>query len=354
VDRLRLAIVGCGNISRLNVPGYLQHPRCEVVALCDALPERAKRRAAEWGIAPRLYSDYAQVLDDPAVDAVELLTPTYLHADQIVAALAAGKHVSCQKPLAVTVAEADRIAAAAARARTVFRVTENFLYYPPIVKAKALLDAGAIGEPSLVRIHTTRAQRIEGITMELEPDAMAWRRDPARNPGGVLFDDGVHKYATAACWAGEIGPVSAIVTRGPDFIMETPSVATWRFKDRDCLGIVDYTYAQEMTIRGRYVRVDEFFEIHGSRGIIWVTRCSGEMLDLPPVQVIRGTETVAYQVPMDWRLGFDGAAADFVDGVLDGRQPAQDVHAAKHVLQVALAIYESGRTGATVRPDSIA
>ncbi|HET9855917.1 MAG TPA: Gfo/Idh/MocA family oxidoreductase, partial [Methylomirabilota bacterium] len=352
MDRLRLAIVGCGNISRLNAPGYLQHPRCDVVALCDTTPGRAERRAGEWGITPRLYTDFAQVLDDPAVDAVELLTPTWMHADQIVAALGAGKHVSCQKPLAITVAEADRVAAAVARARTTFRVTENFLYYPPIVKAKALLDAGAIGEPSLVRIHTTRAQRVEGITLDMEPDAMVWRRDPARNPGGVLFDDGVHKYGTAAYWIGEIGEVSAIVTRGADFILETPSVATWRFKDRDCLGIMDYTHAPEMVIRGRYVRVDEFFEIHGSRGIIWVTRCSGEMLDLPPVQVIRGTETVSYQVPMDWRLGFDGAAADFVDGVLDGRQPAQDVRAARHMLQVALAIYESGRTGRTVRPDS--
>ena len=353
MDRLRLAIVGCGNISRLNAPGYLQHPRCDVVALCDPVPGRAKRRAAEWGITPRLYEDLAQVLDDSAVDAVELLTPTWMHADQIVAALGAGKHVSCQKPLAITVAEADRVAAAVARARTTFRVTENFLYYPPIVKAKTLLDAGAIGEPSLVRIHTTRASRVEGITMELEPDAMVWRRDPARNPGGVLFDDGVHKYGTAAYWIGEIGEVSAIVTHGEDFILETPSVATWRFRDRDCLGIVDYTHAPEMVIRGRYVRVDEFFEIHGHRGIIWVTRCSGEMLDLPPVQVIRGTETVGYQVPMDWRLGFDGAAADFVDGVLDGRQPAQDVRAARHMLQVALAIYESGRAGRTVRPDSI-
>ena len=214
MDRLRLAIVGCGNISRLNAPGYLLHPRCEVVALCDARPERAKRRAAEWGISPRLYSDLAQVLDDPGVDAVELLTPTYLHADQIVAALAAGKHVSCQKPLAITVAEADRIAAAVARARTTFRVTENFLYYPPIVKAKALLGAGAIGEPSLVRIHTTRAQHVTGQAIELDPDALVWRRDPGRNPGGALYDDGVHKYATAALWIGEIGDVSAIVSRG--------------------------------------------------------------------------------------------------------------------------------------------
>ena len=118
MDRVRLAIVGCGNISQLNAPGYLQHPRCDVVVLCDTEPERAKRRAREWGISPRVYSDLTQVLDDGAVDAVELLTPTWLHADQIVAALQAGKHVSCQKPLAISIAEADRIADTVARART--------------------------------------------------------------------------------------------------------------------------------------------------------------------------------------------------------------------------------------------
>ena len=148
MDRVRLAVVGCGNICQLNVPGYLEHPRCDVVALCDTDKARAEARARQWGITPRIYTDYTELLGDPEVDAVELLTPTYLHADQIVAALAAGKHISCQKPIAVGVAEA----------RTIFRVTENFLYYPPIVKAKALLDAGAIGEPSLVRIHTTRAK----------------------------------------------------------------------------------------------------------------------------------------------------------------------------------------------------
>src|SRR5215468_11531751 len=189
MDRVRLAIVGCGNISQLNAPGYLQHPRCEVVALCDTMPDRATRRAREWGITSRIYSDFKQVLDDPAIDAVELLTPTWMHADQIVAALGAGKHVSAQKPLAISVAEADRIAEAVARARTTFRVTENFLYYPPIVKAKELLEAGVIGEPSLVRIHTTRAQRVTGLAIDLDPAAAVWRRDPAKNPGGVLYDD---------------------------------------------------------------------------------------------------------------------------------------------------------------------
>ena len=108
-----------------------------------------------------------------------------------------------------------------------------------------------------------------------------------------------------------------------------------------------------MTIRARYYRADEFFEIHGSRGIIWVTRGTGEMLDMPAVVLIRGSETVNYQVPADWRLGFDGAAADFIDSLLAGRQPAQDIHTAKHILQVPLAIYEASRVGRAVSPDSI-
>src|SRR5262249_46044333 len=127
MDRVRLAIVGCGNISQLNAPGYLQHPRCDVVALCDTVPERADRRAREWSITPRIYSDFKQVLEDPAVDAVELLTPTWMHADQIVAALAAGKHVSAQKPLAISVAEPHRIPPAVPPALTPSRVTAHFL-----------------------------------------------------------------------------------------------------------------------------------------------------------------------------------------------------------------------------------
>src|SRR5439155_1316213 len=113
-------------------------------------------------------------------------------------------------------------------------------------------------------------------------------------------------------------------------------------------GVIDYTAAPEMTIRARYYKADEFFEIHGSRGIIWVTRGTGEMLDMPAVVLIRGGETVSYQVPADWRLGFDGAAADFIDSLLAGRQPAQDIRTAKHILQVPLAIYRAAH-GARAR-----
>ena len=353
MDKVKLAIVGCGTISQLNAPGYLGHPGCEIVALCDPLRERAERRANEWGIRPRVYERFEDLLEDPEVDAVELLTPTSLHAEQAVAALDAGKHVSCQKPLSNTVAEADRIVAAVERAGTVFRVTENFLYYPPIVKARELLDSGTIGEPSLLRIRTLWGSSREDIAIALEPGAKAWRRESV-NAGGLAFDDGWHKYATAQWWLGDVEKVSAVMSGPDDVMVEAPSVVTWKFKGRNCLGVFEFASAEQMPIRSRYYPADEFFEIQGPKGAIWVTRCTGEMLDMPPVMLVKGNETVEYQVPMDWIEGFNGAARDFIDSIQSGRQPQMDVAFSKRVLQSALAAYRASDTERPVDPAVLA
>lgn len=351
MSRVRLAIVGCGTISRLNAPGYLRDDRCEVVALCDPVPERAETRASEWQITPKIYTDYEDVLGDPDIDAVELLTPTYLHAEQTIAALNACKHVSCQKPIAVSVEEADRVAKTVERASTTFRVTENFLYYPPIVKAKELLDGGEIGEPNLVRIRTILGDdQIARSDFTLTPGAMEWRRDASLSPGGKLYDDGVHKYATAMWWVGDFESVYSMVTKTADVTVQAPSSSMWKFRDQTCLCVIDYGLADQIPVRGQYYPMDEFFEIVGSKGIIWVTRCTGEMLDMPPVIVHKGSETTSYQVPMDWLEGFNGAAKNFIDCILSGEQPMMDVHFAKKALQAALAVYQSSETNVPVDP----
>ena len=340
MDKVRLAIVGCGTISQLNAPGYLRHQRCEVVALCDPVRERAERRARQWGITPRIYTALEDVLDDPGVDAVELLTPTQLHAEQSIAVLDAGKHVSCQKPMATTLADADRVAAAAERAGAQYRVTENFLSYPPLIKAKELMDAGAIGEPSIVRIRTIWGSPTTHPGFPIEADAFAWRRDARANPGGLLYDDGWHKYATAMWLMGDVAKITSMVTTTDDFMVDAPSAAIWRFKNGG-LGVFEYSHAPDMKIRSNYYPNDEFFEIQGSAGSIWVTRCTGEMLDMPPVLLVKGSETTAFQAPMDWIEGFNGAATEFVDGILEGRQSKMDADFSKKVLRAALAIYES-------------
>jgi len=348
MDRVRLGVVGCGNIAQQNIRGYVQHPLAEVVALCDTRRERAEARATQFGIEPTIFEDYRVLLERDDIDAVELLTPTFLHAEQIIAALEAGKHVSCQKPIAVTLGEVDRIEAAAAAADVTFRVTENFYYYPPLMKAKELLDAGAIGEPSLVRIHTTRAAAITDPTIDRGEDAALWRRDPSLNLGGVMFDDACHKYATAMSWIGDVAEVSAMVTETDDFVHETPAAAMFRFAGRDCLGIVDYAHQPGLTIRGKYTPVDEFFEIHGSNGTIWVTQGQAEMNPLPPVMLQTSAGLEEFNVPSDYALSFDGAAADFVDGLIEGQQPRQDLATARRILEVAHAVYESARSGRVV------
>lgn len=352
MDKVNMAIVGCGTISQLNAPGYIQHPNCEITALCDPIRERAEQRAHQWGISPRIHTDYHDLLNDTSVDAVELLTPTHMHPQQIVDGLNAGKHISCQKPISSTVAETDTIAVALTNATTKFRITENFIYYPPIVKAKQLLDSGAIGEPCMVRIRTVRGKLAQS-QIEVSPGAYVWRRDPMLHAGGMLYDDGWHKYATAIWWVGEIEKVQSFISKSDDFLDETPSVAIWKFKDRDCMGMLDYSSAPEMNIRGRYYAADEFFEIQGSKGAIWVTRCTGEMLDLPPVMLVKGTETTGIQVAMDWIEGFNGAAADFIDCIVQDRQPNMDLSFSRHTMQTAMAVYKAATDECPIRPSSL-
>ncbi len=353
MDRVRIAIVGCGAISYVTFPGYLRHPRAEITALCDHVRERAEEAARRWGISPRIYTDYDQVLADSGIDAVELLTPTHMHPDQSIAALAAGKHVSTQKPIGPTVADADRVAAAAAGSAAMFRVTENFLYYPPLVRAKELIDSGAIGEMSSMRMRTFTGGDLAASEMTITEDALEWRRVPADNPGGLTYDSGWHKFATAVWLGGEAETVSAIITRTEDFMIESPTAVIWKHAGRDLVGILECVYAPGMQIRGRYYPVDDFFEFQGSEGSIWVTRCTGEMHDLPPVMLFRGTDSRSFNVPSDWVEGFNGAAAAFVDGIISGEQQMMDTAMSRATLQLTLAPYLASDSGAAVDPRTI-
>ena len=107
-----------------------------------------------------------------------------------------------------------------------------------------------------MRIHTTRAQHVtRAVAVDLDPAAAIGGATPARNPGGVLYDDGVHKYATAEYWIGEIGDVWAVVGRGErTSSMETPSVVSWRFKGRDSLGLSTTPTRSEMVMRSPVLR----------------------------------------------------------------------------------------------------
>ncbi len=351
---MRLGVIGCGNIADMNVAGYLQHPACDVVAVCDLRADAAADAAARWGV-PDWHDDLAVLLARDDIDAVEVLTPTNTHAAIVSAAIEAGKHVSCQKPLANTVADVRALGEAARERGVVLRTSECYLHYPPLELARSLVESGEIGDPTVVRIKTVVGTTDSAFQQQLDFDGYWWRFDD-RSPGGHLFDDNVHKYACALWLPGR--PITSVqaVVRQTGFFFETPTVALFEYDDPNLLGMMEVSYAPDMHIRSKYYGADEFFEIQGTEGWIWVTRCTGEMLDLPPVVLYRkdGTTEEFGDVEADWAAGFCRASAAFVDGLLAG-DDAIDMTAedSARVLQLCFAVYQASNEHGPVDPSTI-
>jgi predicted dehydrogenase len=350
---VRLGVVGVGNISQLNILGYLDHPRCEVVALCDTRIDHAQARADAWRI-PRVYGSLEDLLADEQVDAVEILSPTYLHAEHVVAAARAGKHVSCQKPIANSVVDGRRMMAACSEAGVTFRITENCCHYPPLERARQLLREGAIGTPTVIRIKTVVGNTDSQFQANLDPDGYTWRFD-AHSPGGHLFDDVVHKYAMAL-WLvdDDVRSVQAVVRKGRLFF-EEPMVALFEYGRDNLLGMMEVSQAPGMFIPSDWYGADEFFEIQGTSGLVWVTRLSGRLHDLPPVVVRSGSTTTRIDdIDANYETSFRRSSAAFVDGLLSGAQPEMSPDVAVKVLQLAFAVYQSSTERRPVDPATIA
>jgi predicted dehydrogenase len=350
-DKVRLGVAGIGNIATLNVAGYRSDPRCEIVALADPREDKARRIAEEWGVG-RVHTSLDALLADDEVDAVEILTPTYMHKDHVVAAARAGKHISVQKPMANSVADCREMLAAVEEAGVTFRVTENCFHYPPLVKARQLVNAGAIGTPTMVRIKTVVGHGVSDFQNQLEPEGYIWRFNE-QSPGGHLFDDMIHKYATA-CWLvpEAIKSVQAVVRQGPLFF--EPMAAFWEYERDDLLGMMDVEYAPEMTIPGKYWGADEWWEIQGTEGLIWVTRLCAELYRLAPVvHFTKDGERVEYDVDGDYVASFHEMSRAFVTALIEGTQPDMTGEMAMRALQLCFAVYQASNEKRPVDPSTI-
>jgi predicted dehydrogenase len=351
-ERVRVGFVGCGRIADLQCLGYLGHPRAEIVAVCDVERATAERRAAAWGVA-RVYTDLDRLLADRDVDAVEILTPHHLHAEQAIAALEAGKHVSLQKPPTRTLEELDRVAHAARRSGRVLRVFENFMHYPPHRKARELVDSGAVGDVLSVRVKTAAGRLADG--WEVGPASQAWRMDPETCGGGpTTFDHGYHCFNMGRFFCPEEPErVRAFVhwtELGERARIDGPALVTWRYGgDIPRFGSWEVIASLGLRVRSKYYVSDDRIEIHGSDGILWVNRCTGQLLEEPSLVLYRDGETRAFHdLGTDWAESFRLGGIDFVDALLEGRRPAQDADDARRTLAFALAAARSAAEGREV------
>jgi len=207
---LNWGILGAARINRKVIPAIQAARGHAVAALASRTPERGAEAAAQWSI-PRVHASYEDLLADPSIDVVYIPLPNSLHAEWTLRAIDAGKHVLCEKPLAVTLDEIDRVAAAAA-ARGVI-VAEAFMYrhHPQTLTLRRLLDDGIIGELRVVRGAFT-------FTLERPRDV----RFDADLGGGALWDVGCYPVSYARIVVGaEPVEVFGRAVRGPTGIDET-------------------------------------------------------------------------------------------------------------------------------------
>ena len=284
MDVVGVGFIGCGRIADLHARGYEGNPEARLHAVCDVDADTAASARQRWG-AEVAYTDHRELLADPRVDAVEILTPHHLHEPLILEALARGKHVSVQKPMTISLASADRVLAAAARSDRVFRVADNYMFYPPIVRARELITGGAIGEPSTLRIKFTSGTG--GWTVPAS--AWEWRvKERLEGRPFQTFDHGHHLWAVASFLLGGIEHVAAWIDTA-DGMVDSPATVMWKYRDEIAYGTCDYAHAASMNVPSNYYANDESFEITGTDGIILIARCTGHIVDGPVLRVFNGT-----------------------------------------------------------------
>ena len=322
----RFAIVGCGLIGRKRLsslaPGQL-------AVACDVNLSRAEdlvKNAPADGA--RAMASVEEAVNDPAVDAVIVATLNGSLAAISEQAARAGKHVIVEKPAAISLAELDRVAAAAARTGALVRVGYNHRFHPALLKARELVDAGAVGPLMFIRARYGHGGRV-GYDRE-------WRADAKLSGGGELIDQGVHLIDLAGWFLGEFTSVEG-------------HAATY-FWD---MAVDDNAFLNLRTAGGEtawlQVSCTEWknlfsFEIYGRTGKLHIEGLGGsygvERLSYYRMLPEMGPpETTVWEYPRgdeSWKVEM----REFLADIAQGRTPTPGLKEARHALDVVGRIYQ--------------
>ena len=353
---LRVGIIGCGRISDLHMLGYRGRDDARIVALCDVDPENTAAKSKQWQLPDAaVFEDYRRMCESGLVDLVEIIVPHHLHHEIAAFAIGCDLHVSLQKPMSLSLADADRLLSAASDTSRVVRLYENFLFYPPVLKALELIEQGIIGEPLSVRLKSNAGYSPSAWDIPLE--ALLWRHRPEECGGGPLvFDDGHHKFSLAWIVLGQPSEVHAWIgsTFVLSFELDSPSLVSMRYES-GAVANLEVVYSQELLIQGtEHYAQDDRMEVTGTRGVVWVNRGHGQIGDVPPVVSYTDGRIEAYECPTGWEQSFIGATRSLLDTIASGREPILTLAEGRDVLAAALAAQQSARDGSVVSvPDAV-
>jgi len=329
-----VAVVGAGVWAENHRIGWQARNDAKIACVVRSKESSAEETAKRWGV-PSWSGNYKEVIARPDIDIVDILLPHDMHADVACEALALGKHVVMEKPVATTVKDAQRIADAAKKADRKIMISENWIYATVIQKAKAAIERGDIGTPYMVRAFMDMDVRAGYIGH--------WRYDFKRMGGGAaLLDSGIHAVSACRYLLGEITEVVAI--HQSNFFkeiapLEDTSVMMCKFASGATGTItVSWTAQRERPYTG--------FLILGSMGTIEFDTHERQFFVSRDGKRSEETDLKASR-------GFVEQMAHFIDCVKNNESPITTPEEQIGSLKVVLAAYRSDKEGRFVKTSDI-
>ncbi len=351
-EDLRFGIVGCGVIGKTHAEAIAAVPGARLVAVADADAERARSLAAAHGATP--YESLAEMLDRERLDVVDVCTPSGQHGEHACQIMRAGRHVVVEKPMEITRAAMDRMLRVQEETGVKLAVIFQHRFDPASQRVHGLIQEQALGRLALGNAH------VPWWRSQAYYDSGAWRGTRALDGGGVLMNQSIHSIDLLQWF---MGPVRAVQAYADTLVhrMETEdvAVAVLRFAS-GALGTVAAT-------TGAYPGVTTRVEVFGDRGSAVIEgdrlrylRLARDDREEASVygQASQGLSGADEGGDGDGSTAGDPAAlsanthaqqlADMVRAIREDGTPLVDGHAARHPVEIILAIYESARSGREV------
>jgi len=334
---LKVGTIGTGFVMDLHLMSYQGWVKnAEVVAVSS--PSNAEKFAAAHGVA-KAYADYHDMLADKEIDIVDIAIPNELHFEAVVAAAKAGNHVIIEKPLCLTLEEADEMIDTCKKEGVLLMYAEELLFAPKYVRAKTLIDEGAIGEPFLAK------------QSEEHPGPHApWFWDVNRSGGGVMMDMGCHSIEYTRWVLGR-----------PKVLSVTSFMGTYIHQDKTLgedhsYAVIEYEGNKIAMIENSWAKgggVDDRCEIYGTKGHTRADLLRGSSLltyseDGYGYAVEKSGTTKGYTFTMfeeTWNYGFPQELQHFVDSVLGKVNCMVTGEDGRKVLKIMYAAYQSAGEG---------
>lgn len=320
---MKVAVLGCGGMGSVHAHIYDKLESVQLTGLCDENRERADALSRSTG-APA-FNSFQQMLEEVEFDAVSIALPSYLHKEYTLQAAKARKHIICEKPIALTLEDAEEMIAACEDNGVRLFIGHVVRFFPDYVNMKEALDNGKLGRPGVAH-----ASRIGG-----HPGS--WFSDETKS-GGVIVDLMIHDLDFLRSCFGEVSTVYALNTKkeGLDY-----ALATLQFQNGAVANVEsNWGYPGPFHTKA---------EIAGNKGIIRANSLRSSSLQLVK-QGEKGSSSASTVIPESpaYRSPYELQLEHFITCIKKGSEPIVTVNDAYKALELALAAVSSARTGKVV------